>query len=194
MNSMHAMCRALGLEEALKKERLASGDAADGADDDCAYQDVTQPLEVIARRLFNYKAMVESDANAELRRRRILEATFIVEFGLAFGLPDRSDRTADEMLVEFLERVREWGGNNTESAKLLLETLPPGPAHQSLRKVLTDWLEENKTWVVRGGAVLGVIGVIAASIAVAHATSDRRSPANGHGQHLSGHGRRNGGA
>lgn len=73
-----------------ERESLPSSDEA-GADD-CAYHDMSQPVEVIARRLLAHERRLQTTPvlHAE-KQRRALQASFIVEFGLEHGLPDKGD-------------------------------------------------------------------------------------------------------
>lgn len=73
-NSMVATVNAVGL----------GGEDADGVckhdEDAAAYHDMSQPVEVIARRLLAYHASVESQPELrDARQRRLLHASFIVE-------------------------------------------------------------------------------------------------------------------
>jgi len=85
LNSMHAMCRALGFDDDVLHAHN---------DNSCAYQDVTQPLPVIAKRLLNHRKALDA-ATDERSRHRSLQASFIVEFGLAHGLPEQLSCTAE---------------------------------------------------------------------------------------------------
>lgn len=162
----------------------ANGSADGAADEDdpeeCAYQDMSQPIEVIARRLRAYQRKVlSSTAFADERQQRALHASFIVEFGLEHGLPERRDPTSEATLKEFLERLREWeGGKQSEVVRsLVLESIPAGPAQRGLRSAVLDFFEHHPTEALVGGAVIGAaIGLIAASagVAVASALSARR--------------------
>ena len=113
-NSMVATCRALGLWQE---------DAP--VDEDCAWQDCSQPLEVITRRLQSHAAQVEAAGLTEKLSRRTRQASFIVEFGLEHGLPPLKDATSEATLTDFLERIKEWdGGHDNEMCAPAL----PGPA------------------------------------------------------------------
>lgn len=103
-NSMVATCRALGLWQ-------------EGApvDEDCAWQDCSQPLEVVSRRLQNHAAQVDAAGLTEKLSMRTRQASFVVEFGLEHGLPPLKDATSEATLTDFLERIKEWdGGHDNE--------------------------------------------------------------------------------
>ena len=111
-NSMVATCRALGLWQ-------------EGApvDEDCAWQDCSQPIEVVARRLQNHAAQVEAAGLTEKLARRTRQASFVVEFGLEHGLPSLRDATSEATLRDFLERIKEWdGGHDNEMCAHSLTT------------------------------------------------------------------------
>ena len=107
----------------------------DDADDDAfAYQDMTQPIEIIARRLCAFEARLRASADLHAeKQRRTLQASFIVEFGLEHGLPEKSDATAERTLREFLERLGEWqGGQDNDAVKqLVLGAIPKGPGERA---------------------------------------------------------------
>jgi len=178
-NSMVATIAAVGLEEGAGASMRTALDGNNNEDPDrYAFQDMTQPVEVIARRLLAYRELVEGEPSArEERRRRLLQASFVVEFGLEHGLPDFRDRTSEGMLTDFLTRLGEWeGGRNSATVRaLVLDSLPPGPAGKGLREAALDWFENHKTAAIFGGAIVGgLIGVLAASAAVAVASAATR--------------------
>jgi len=175
-NSMIATIAAVGLGEA--GSSASAGGESDADDPErFAFHDMTQPVEVIARRLLAYNAHVEgSPEAAKARHQRLLHASFVVEFGLEHGLPDFRDTTSEGMLRDFLERLGEWeGGRNSETVRaLVLQSIPPGPANRGLRQTALDWAEENRTSALVGGALLGgLAGMLAATAVVAIASSRR---------------------
>lgn len=179
-NSMIATVTAVGLGDSSEAEDDAKATEGDVADDDperYAYHDMTQPVELIARRLLAYHARVQaSPAMRDERQTRLLHASFIVEFGLEHGLPDRSDLQSETMLKEFLARLGEWeGGRDSEVVRgIVLEHLPPGRAGHGLRAAALDWFEEHKGAALVGGAIAGgLIGVLVAGAAVAIASRRR---------------------
>ena len=141
-NSMLATIEAVGLGATDESGAAAATDEADG--DALAYQDMSQPIEVIARRLRAYHAMMESSGGLEERNRRLLHATFIVEFGLEHGLPERPDATSEATLTEFMTRLGEWEGARHDTAAgemvraLVLDKIPDGPAKAPLRKTVRE--------------------------------------------------------
>lgn len=177
-NSMIATISAVGLAEEHKDDG-EEGAAPAGAPEDAApYHDMSQPVEVIARRLRAHHARVEaSPALAEERRTRLMHASFIVEFGLEHGLPDFRDETSETMLKDFLDRLGEWEGarDNETVRALILGAMPPGRAGRGLRAAALGWFERNKDVAIVGGAVVGgVLGVLLASAAVAVASAAAR--------------------
>jgi len=81
--------------------------------DDCAFEDVTAPIPVIAQRLYNDEArrlrLVPSGGEMDPLKRRAMMASFIVEFAIAAGasLPEPPE-TFDSMLKEFNLQVASW--------------------------------------------------------------------------------------
>lgn len=157
----------------------ASVDDTDDADA-FSYQDMSQPIEVIAARLRRYHARLTASAESwDERQRRLLHASFIVEFGLEHGLPEVSDATSENTLKEFLQRLGEWEGGQSSAVvrSLVLESIPEGPANR-LRKTIddhwSDWFDKNRTAAIVGGAVLGgLLGVVLAGATLAVAGASR---------------------
>jgi len=149
-------------------------DVPDDEADAFAYHDMSQPIEVIARRLVAHERRLRAtpEVHAE-KQRRALHASFIVEFGLEHGLTDRGgDATAEGSLTEFLERLGEWdGGKDNETVRaLVLGAIPRGPAEKSLRSAAATWFDEHKGATLVGGALLGgLVGIVAASAVLASA-------------------------
>lgn len=174
-NSMIATIAAVGLGSIEQPDANDEGDMY-------AYQDMSQPIEVIARRLTAYdRHMRDSPGMLEERQARLLHASFIVEFGLEHGLPERRDTTSEATLKDFMSRLGEWEGatRDGDSAaivrSLVLESLPDGPAKRSLRAVVLDWVADNKALVIGGGLLFGtVLGAVVAGAAVAAASRARR--------------------
>lgn len=145
-----------------------------------SYQDMSQPIEVIARRLRRYHArLVSSPESWEERQRRLLHASFIVEFGLEHGFPETRDQTSENTLKDFLQRLGEWEGAQSSDVvrSLVLDSIPDGPAkrlRQTVDEHWSDWFEKNKTAAIVGGAVLGgLVGVIVAGATIAFAGAGR---------------------
>jgi len=172
-NSMVATCRALGLWD----------DAAEG-DEDCAWQDCSQSLPVIVRRLQNHAKQLELAGLTEKVGRRAREASFVTEFGLEHGLPEAEDATSAALLREFLQRVKEWdGGKDNELVRALVmdelsTTRGDGQRNlavpRSLKEAAEDWFDKNQHAAFIGGAILGgFLGALAAGAAIAAAGAAR---------------------
>jgi hypothetical protein len=107
--------------------------------EDTTYQDMSETLDRIAQRLYNF-VKVRSDADEEkAHQRRMFAASFIVEFGREHGLqPGEPDEVAERMLFDFLARVRDWGQKASQEVQPCLESLPA-----SLRERAEDWWQKN---------------------------------------------------
>lgn len=154
--SMVATCRSLDLWPA--KAKLSA--------DDMTYQDVTEPLENIAQRLFNFNSCRAESGEEDTNNEKSLAATFVVEFGREHGLPPGAgDQPSENMLFGFLQRVKEWGeSRQLKDVKPRLELLPP-----DLRAKAEDWWQKNWKTVaigtgvlVAGAAVAGMLFAVAA--------------------------------
>jgi len=178
-NSMIATVKAIGLGEPAPAAEAASA-AEEG--DALAYQDMSQPIEVIARRLIAYHtSMQDSPGMLEERQERLLHASFIVEFGLEHGLPEMRDSTSEATLTDFMTRLGEWEGARSSGdtgalvRSLVLGNLPDGPMKPSLRNAVLDWVCDNKALVIGGGVLVGtLLSVVVAGAAIAAASSARR--------------------
>lgn len=178
-NSMIATVKAIGLGEPAPAAEEASA-AEEG--DALAFQDMSQPIEVIARRLIAYHtSMQDSPGMLEERQERLLHASFIVEFGLEHGLPEMRDSTSEATLTDFMTRLGEWEGARSSGdtgalvRSLVLGNLPDGPMKPSLRNAVLDWVCDNKALVIGGGVLVGtLLSVVVAGAAIAAASSARR--------------------
>lgn len=112
-NAMMAMCQALDIFPPTPQP--ASID-----DGDCAYEDVTAPLPIIAQRLHNHQSqrMFNSTRGPDELQRRALTAAFIVDFASEAGIKmPPMPQTQQSMLKEFVERTGEYA-QETPSAYL----------------------------------------------------------------------------
>ena len=171
--TMLSTCCALGLDA----ESLGIKDEDEGGS--CAYQDLSQPFEEIARRLHRHERATAAVRPA--REARALSASFVVEFGLEHGLPELADPTSEAQLHEFLERVEEWrekrgegsGASRDELRELVLSSLH-GRTIAPLRRAAMDWASEHRGAALVGGALLGgAIGLVVAGAAIAIAGRGR---------------------
>jgi hypothetical protein len=83
------------------------------ADDDCAFEDVSADIPVIAQRLYNdeqrRQRLAPGSGDFDPMKRRAMMATFIVEFATAAGAPlPESSTTYGVMLADFKARALEW--------------------------------------------------------------------------------------
>jgi len=157
--SMCATCRSLELWPA--KAGLSP--------DDMTYQDMSDPLECIAQRLYNYVQVLAQGGEDKLQKRKMRAASFVVEFGVAHGIAETPcDAVAERMLMEFLKRVKEWGERVQKTElKPCLEPLPP-----SMRQKAELWWKENWKGVFLGAGIVLGAGLIGAALAVASAGSN----------------------
>jgi len=151
--SMVATCRSLGLWPA----------NADVGRDDITYQDVSEPLDRIAQRLYNFTTLRKEAGEEQMNKSRMHAASFVVEFGREHGLrPGDPDAVSENMLFGFLQGVKEWGeSTNCSDLKPCLESLPP-----SLQARAQAWWKENWKGVAIGGLVAAVgLAVLGAGMA-----------------------------
>merc|ERR1719352_855900 len=118
LNSILASCRAAAAVRpirglAAKGERESGDDTDDDAsidddddeeDESVDYEDISQPLDVIARRAVRFVRRMDTEEGARARREQALRrASFVVEFGLQHGLPDHVEPQQQAVINEFQE-------------------------------------------------------------------------------------------
>jgi len=146
-------------------------------DDDCAFEDVSAPLPVIAQRLYNDQARRLSDTTGGPGRleRRAMTAAFIIDFTDEVGvkLPPMPETQAS-MLKEFVERTNEFAEQKPGSDKkrhrareafLGALELGGGSVGRGLKHEADQWWSEH--WKDVAWTVAGAIAVGAAAVATA---------------------------
>jgi len=153
-------------------------------EDDCAFEDVSAPLPVIAQRLYNDQARRVSDTTGGPGRleRRAMTAAFIVDFTDEAGvkLPPMPETQAS-MLKEIVERTNEFAEQKPGSDKrrhrareAFLGALGGGAVGHRLKQEANQWWAENwqgVAWTV--GAAIAV-GAAAVATAALSARADER--------------------
>lgn len=166
--SMVATCQSLDLWPA----------NANLAKDDMTYHDTTEPLEFIAQRLYNFVQSRSASGEEELYRKRMLAASFVVEFAHEHGIPSSpTDATAENMMMEFLMQVKIWGEKTKK--KELTPCLQNLPAH--LHAKAESWWKDNwKTAAIGAGIILAGAALLSAGVAIAAAAAEKnREDGNG---------------
>eukprot|EP00929_Paragymnodinium_shiwhaense_P119615 TRINITY_DN91518_c0_g1_i1.p1 TRINITY_DN91518_c0_g1~~TRINITY_DN91518_c0_g1_i1.p1 ORF type:complete len:334 (+),score=61.55 TRINITY_DN91518_c0_g1_i1:53-1054(+) len=151
------------------------------SDEDCSYEDVTEPLPVIAQRLYNDEVRRLHDvagAYGPRLERRALTAAFIVDFAEGAGrvLPTMPE-TQQMMLREFAQRTEEYGAQGpvmggasnpprqADVREAFLQALGPGSVADKIRQdVQTAWGEHRGTILAAaaGGLLLGAAALLRA--------------------------------
>lgn len=123
------------------------------ASDDITYQDLAEPLEHVAQRLYNYVQLRNQMDEEAPHWRKMFAASFVVEFGRAHGLaPSEPDASAQKMLMDFLSCVKDWGERTRKPALTPnLEVLPT-----SLRCQAERFWRVHRSKVAFGGAMFFV--------------------------------------
>jgi len=147
-------------------------------DDDCAFEDVSAPLPVIAQRLYNDQARRVSDTTGGPGRleRRAMTAAFIVDFTDEAGvkLPPMPETQAS-MLKEFAERTNEFAqqkpGSDSKrhrAREAFLGALGGGGSvGRRLKQEADQWWAENwqgVAWTVAGALAVGAAAVATAAL------------------------------
>lgn len=120
------------------------------ADDDCAFEDVSAQIPVIAQRLYNDEnrrhCMTTRHSDVDPMRRRALMASFIVDFAVAAGapLPELPD-TFDMMLRDFKAQALEWEqAHDCDVAEELLREGHMGALHGEIKQGHVS--EKENSW------------------------------------------------
>jgi hypothetical protein len=133
-------------------------------ENDCAYQDMSKPLPVIAQQCFNdERHRMRGPFSTEFHR-RTLTASFLLDFAVASGMrltsmPD----TQRVMLEEFARLVEEWtkgqGAATSHARTAFLNGLGVNPAAAVARIKVTEWWKDNWQSVAWTTAAVGVIAL-----------------------------------
>lgn len=143
-------------------------------DDDCAYEDVTAPLPVVAQRLYNDKVRRISDIHgAGKLQKRAMTAAFIVDFAEVTGvelppLPDTHRDMLQELAARTAEETKRRGKSEAETNRIrevFLRGLGDHVIGERMRVQARQWWAENWKAVAvtaAAGLAFGLFGVAAA--------------------------------
>lgn len=125
-NSIMSTCQQLGVFP-------PSPEFVDVGAEDCAYEDVSESLPVIAQRLYHDQARRGTAVGVRLGT-RALTAAYIVDFAAEIGVPlPEMPETQALMLQEFASRVAEWEAQKE----------PLAQEHVRGNRDLRKWWEES---------------------------------------------------
>jgi len=153
-------------------------------DDDCAFEDTSAPLPMIAQRAYNDEMRRQKEDAMQPLKKRAVTASFIVDFATEVGVdvPPLSEKHK-EMLQEFMSRVEEWVGGQVSEAgpsslgarafKAFLAGIGRGGAVASARQHVKGRWSQN--WESTSGTLFNVatLGLALAAGAGALATMHR---------------------
>lgn len=153
-------------------------------EDDCAFQDTTASLPLIAQRAYNDEMRREREESLQLLYRKATTASFLVDFASEAGLalPNLTE-SHREMLDEFMKRVEEWssqGGSSrfdlcpiARAGKALTQGLAKGGLAAEVAKetVKQRW---SQNWDTTTGTA---VNLVATAFAVAAAAAAVRRAA-----------------
>lgn len=136
------------------------------SDDDCAFQDTTAPLPLIAQRAYNDEMRREREESLQMVYRKATTASFLVDFVTEAGLTLPSlTESYREMLDEFMKRVEEWSQGASSrfdlcplarAGKALNAGLAKGglAAEAAKDRVQQRW---SQNWDTRAGTAVNVV-------------------------------------
>lgn len=154
--------------------------------DDCAFEDVSATIPVIAQRLYNderrRERLTPHKGDADPLRRRAMMASFIVEFAGAAGVPlPELPETYNMMLQDFKMQALEWEQTQSRQSQMDSAAQIPSPeevqnidhsghndvaAHAAVAEVngSHDAQQKDKTWpeVFAGSAIAAVFSAATA--------------------------------
>merc|ERR1711998_90102 len=145
-NSMLATCKALEVD---------APSCPQSAGCTCDNLDLSLPFESIAQRLYCQERARLADPQARQKDvRRLGQASFIVDFGLAHGLPSGADPQAERLIQEFLGRAKKWCREHGQQGAcvrgVVLEQLKE---REQLHQSASSWLQDNWKTVLLGAAL-----------------------------------------
>mmetsp|Transcript_18622 Transcript_18622/g.37949 ORF Transcript_18622/g.37949 Transcript_18622/m.37949 type:complete len:297 (-) Transcript_18622:237-1127(-) len=158
-------------------------------DDDCAYEDMSAALPVIAQRLYNDQArrLLDTTGGPSRLDTRAKTAAFLVDFAEGVGRPlPPMPETQQGMLKDFAERTAEYAKMQGDSGKqnrardVFLKGLGAGAVAENLRREASKWWKENwqaVLWTAAGAALVGAVAV--AGSALAKHQQRQREPGQG---------------
>ena len=155
-NVMISTCKELNLWPPATVDRL----------DSMAFTDTSEPLDTIAWALFNHE-MSLSGSLRETHDRQCRTASFIVDFVHACGQPVETSKAGTKLLLEFLERAKEWTHDNAIQRKSLRQIVLSKLnefADERLVHDVESWLDRHWEAVTVGGIAL-VAGFALAALA-----------------------------
>jgi hypothetical protein len=150
------------------------------AEDDCAFEDMSEVLPVIAQRVYNDEMRRNKEEVLQFLSRRAVTASFIVDFATEVGVDLPLSETHRQMLQEFMDRVDDWirsrgqeqQANPTGTSPLasrarqaILLGIGSAAAASGLRQqVKEQW---SKNWESTGGTIFNIamMGLAAAAAA-----------------------------
>jgi hypothetical protein len=155
-NVMISTCKELNLWPPASADRL----------DSMAFTDTSEPLDTIAWALYNHEKSLQGDLR-ETHDRQCHTASFIVDFVHACGQPIETSKAGTKLLLEFLERAKEWTCNDTWQRKSLRQVVISRLNEFADERFVQDvetWLDRHWEAVAVGGIAL-VAGFALAALA-----------------------------
>mmetsp|Transcript_468 Transcript_468/g.1539 ORF Transcript_468/g.1539 Transcript_468/m.1539 type:complete len:322 (+) Transcript_468:106-1071(+) len=149
-------------------------------DEDCAYQDVSAPLPVVAQRLYNDQVRRVCDTSGVLSglEVRARTASFLIDFAQAVGMPlPETNNTHADLMKELAVSVSAWEKEQQGE----LRAIYGGPQEEQDPKKsggqehIQNWFNNNGTAILGATAgALTVAAAVASTAAIVHKTSRQR--------------------
>jgi hypothetical protein len=133
-------------------------------ENDCAYEDMSNSLPVIAQQCFNDEQRRMQGRHASEISRRTVTASFLVDFAVAAGMQlTTMPETQRIMLEEFTRHVEEWTRGQalatSRARAAFLNGLGFNPAADVARSKVAEWWKDNWQSVAWTGAAVGAIAL-----------------------------------
>jgi len=167
-------------------------------EEDCCFEDVSAPMQVIAQRAYNDEARRAVDASVHggvsKMQHRARTAAYLVDFASEFGVPLPAMReTQVNMLREFLERVADYEASQADSLgqplresvqNAILHALGAGAVIDKLpsEAETRQWLANHRTaaiWTATAAGLLTVGPIPVAGIHLARWAWNKKSSSGG---------------
>lgn len=133
-------------------------------ENDCAYEDMSKPLPVIAQQCFNDEKRRGSGPYSLELHRRTVTASFLLDFAVAAGMQLKTvPETQKIMLEEFARLVEEWTQGQTAARSnaraAFLSGLGFNPAAAVARTKVGEWWADNWQSIAWTTATVGAIAL-----------------------------------
>mmetsp|Transcript_6691 Transcript_6691/g.11721 ORF Transcript_6691/g.11721 Transcript_6691/m.11721 type:complete len:321 (-) Transcript_6691:111-1073(-) len=148
-------------------------------EEDCAYQDVSAPLPVVAQRLYNDQVRRLCDSTGVLSglEARARTASFLIDFAQAIGMPlPETSNTHADLMKELAASVSEWEQQQQKEWRASCgEQDEQDVKRLGTQEHVQNWFNNNGTAILGATAgALTVAAAVASTAAIVHKSARQR--------------------